>query len=130
MEQYLKDDYDVIDLMGEIIDPAEIVSYFEDCGEEYFDCGQGYYQDEAVVLVRVNYNYYEVCVEALVLGDKQDRGDKLYYVEEITSVKYKQIPMPLPKEQLKVTFEVTASAEKIRSLTHFIEEHNVLYKIL
>jgi hypothetical protein len=131
MDQYLIDDYGGIEEdIKYLNDPDQIEEYFKDCGRDYFDCGQGYFQTEAILLVKIKDKFYEVCIDAEVYGDKQDHGDRLYYVDNITKVSYVEIPKPLPKDQITLSFEVTMSAEKVRFLTHFMEEHNLPYKIL
>lgn len=69
----------------------DMQEFFEDEGYEHFDCGQGYFQTEAEVIAKIGECYYQVSLEAEVLGNKQDRGDKLYFVDSITSVKYEPI---------------------------------------
>lgn len=66
--------------------------YFKDCGSEYFDCGEGYYQDEAVIYVQTpSGKIYQINMTADCVGDKTDYGDIVYYVDEITSVSYIEI---------------------------------------
>ena len=86
MEQYLIDDYGVEEDVKYLTDPSQIEEYYKDCGRDYLDCGQGYFQEEAVLLVKIKDKFYEVCIEAEIDGNKQDRGDRLYYVERITKV--------------------------------------------
>jgi len=69
----------------------EIEEYFEELGADFLDCGQGYYQDEGETFVKINEEYFLVKIEASVLGDKQDRGDRLYYVDTIDRVTYEKI---------------------------------------
>jgi len=66
----------------------DIEEYFKDCGHEYFDCGQGYFQDEASEFVKIGSDYFLVTMKADIEGTKQDRGDRLYFVENIRSVTY------------------------------------------
>jgi len=46
LEQYLIDDYNVFENKQGLKHIDEIESYFNDCAVEYFDCGQGYYENE------------------------------------------------------------------------------------
>lgn len=75
---------------------SDINGYFEDVGYDYFECGQGYYEDETEVFIKIEDNYFVVHMTAEILGDKQDRGDRLYYVDEITSVTH----TPISKETI------------------------------
>lgn len=74
-----------------LTDESQIVDYFMDCGQESFECGQGYFQDEASVFVRIKDDYFIVTIHAEIFSSKQDVGDRLYYVESITDVRYDPI---------------------------------------
>jgi hypothetical protein len=125
MEQYLIDEYGVIEDIDYLKDPADIKEYFLDCGRDYFDCGQGYFETEAVLLVKVKNKFYEVTMDAAIVGERQDRGDKLYYVDKITNISYIEIPKPLPKEQITIQATITGTAENIRFIINHIETHNM-----
>lgn len=130
MEQYLIDEYNIEEDEKYLTNPTQIEEYYKDCGRDYFDCGQGYFQTVAVLLVKIKDKFYEVTITAAVNGDKQDYGDRLYYVDRITHVSYVEIPKPLPKEQITLQLEFKATAEQIRFITHFMEEHKIPYNIL
>lgn len=60
----------------------EIVYYYKDCGREYFDCGEGYYQDDATIYIELDSGkIYEVNMEANCEGNKTDYGDRIYFVD-------------------------------------------------
>ena len=70
----------------------DIEAYFKDMGKEYFDCGEGYYQDESTIYVQLDSGkIYEVHMEATCEGNKTDYGDRIYFVDEITKVEFKEI---------------------------------------
>ena len=70
----------------------DIEAYFKDCGNEYFDCGEGYYQDESTIYVQLDSGkIYEVHMEAICEGNKTDWGDRIYFVDEITKVEFKEV---------------------------------------
>lgn len=102
-EQYLIDDWSIVEdryLKHEL----EIESYFKDMGYEYFDCGQGYSQDIAEIIVKIGCKFYKVTMKAEIGSQKQDRGERLYWVEGIENVTYEEIEKPIPK---KKTLQVT-----------------------
>ena len=72
-------------------DENKIVHWFKDCGHEYFECGQGYYQEDVEICVKIGAEYFKVQIYAEIESSKQDRGDRLYWVEKITEVKYSKI---------------------------------------
>jgi hypothetical protein len=125
MEDYLKTDYNVIDMEGELLSEDDIVPYFKDIGHEFFDCGQGYFQDEAIELVKKGDKFFEVTIIAEVYGNKQDRGDRLYYVDHIKSVTYKEIPKPEPKKILTCTLQFSANQDTIDQLKSWLTNKGV-----
>lgn len=69
-----------------------IEAYFKDMGNEYFDCGEGYYQEDATIYVQLDSGkIYEVYMEATCEGNKTDWGDRIYFVDEITKVEFKEV---------------------------------------
>lgn len=77
--------------------PNDIVGYFNDEGYDLLDCGQGYYTEEAKIKVFIDGKSYEVTIKGEIDSAKQDRGDRLYWIESIESVTYEEIPTPEPK---------------------------------
>ena len=66
----------------------QIEDYFKENGREYFDCGQGYYDDTVDLYVKIGNKYYDVTIEAEIGSAKQEYGDRLYWVDDIKSVTY------------------------------------------
>lgn len=70
----------------------DIIGYFKDMGREWFDCGEGYYQEEATLYAQLDSgNIYEIIMEAICEGNKTDYGDRIYFVDEITKVTFKEV---------------------------------------
>ncbi len=69
----------------------DIVEYFEDAGYEYLPCGQGYFTREAGVFVGIADKYYRVTLKGEIESEKRDRGDRLYWVENIISVTFVEV---------------------------------------
>lgn len=102
MDQYLIEDYGVVEDPSWLKSEDDIVDYFTDCGRDYLECGQGFFQDETTIIAKIGDKFYEITVKAEICSAKQDRGDRLYWVEDIKSVKYKEIdkPVQIEKEEM------------------------------
>lgn len=96
-----------------------IVDYYKDCGSEYFDCGEGYYQSDATIYIELDSGkIYEVNMEANCEGNKTDYGDRIYFVDEITSVNFKEVDeLWVVTQQLKqLDYEKNEVAEKFEAI--------------
>jgi hypothetical protein len=71
LESYAMED--VIDIVHEIISDNEI---------DIFPCGQGYFTQDAHVYILVGNTLYDVKATAEIESAKQDKGDRLYWVEK------------------------------------------------
>ena len=120
MDDYLLEQYGVIHHHNDLKCVEQIEPYFEDVGREYFDCGQGYYQEMAELIVKIGLKFYKVVIEAEVFSSKQDYGDSLYWVEDITNVKYHEIDKPIKRERFTEWFDLL-NAIHIRELIHYID---------
>jgi hypothetical protein len=69
----------------------QIKDYFMDNGYDHFECGEGEYQDEVELTVKIGDEYFEVFMTAEIGSQRQDRGDRLYWVEEVETVTYKKV---------------------------------------
>lgn len=128
MDTYLIEQYDVLEDAKWLTDVSDIEAYFEDEGREYFDCGQGYYQDEAEVICKIGVKFYEVTITAEIGSAKQDRGDRLYWVESIESVSYVEIekPQPIPVKSIRYTVDVTEYQRE--QLERFLNENQIKFE--
>ena len=120
MEQYLKDQYNVREI-SYLESEEYIVSYFMEDPHDYFDCGQGYYEEEVEVIVKIKDKFYSVKITAEIGSSKQDRGDRLYFVEGAESVEYKQIEKPVDKNADKIKYLLFES--------NFDEGESEVYKL-
>ncbi|MGR6760294.1 hypothetical protein [Paenibacillus polymyxa] len=125
MEQYLIDEYGVIEDEVYLTKENDIVEHFKDIGRDYLDCGQGYYEDEASLICKVADKFYSVNIHADIVSAKQDVGDRLYWVDEISSVTYEEIDKPLPKEKTLVNYALMLTEDQKRSLEHIINEYKI-----
>ena len=101
----------------------EIVDYYKDCGKEYFDCGEGYYQSDATIYIELDSGkIYEVNMEANCEGNKTDYGDRIYFVEKITSVTFKEVDeLWVINQQLKqLEYEKGEVVEKMEAVCNKI----------
>ncbi len=69
----------------------DIEAYFKDEGHYLLPCGQGYYTEEVDVFVGIENKYYKVTIKAEIGSSRQDRGDRLYWVEDIDSVTFVKV---------------------------------------
>ncbi len=125
MEKYLIEQYDVFEDAKYLTKEEDIVDYFKDDGREHFDCGQGYYQDEANLICKVADKFYDVTLYAEIMSAKQDIGDRLYWVEDITDVQYREIDKPLPKDKENVTYNLRLTAEQKTGLERYMENNHI-----
>lgn len=125
MESYLKEEYGVIEDKKGLTKESDIEDYFEDNGRDYFDCGQGYYNEEAFVICKIGEKFYEVEVEAEIGSSKQDIGDRLYWVERISNVDYWEIPKPTPKRKELYQYNVLLTEEQRLKLEIFLKENHI-----
>lgn len=126
-EQYLIDDYSIVEskyLKHEL----EIEEYFKDSGYEYFDCGQGYYEDCVDIMVKIGNKFYNVKLTAEIESSKQDRGDRLYWVESIENVTWEQIDKPLPKpKQYQINIR-PMNVDQYKLVKKFLTENKIKFE--
>ena len=125
MEQYLKDEYDCYeseDLKHEL----QIEEHFKE-GDfiDEFECGQGYAEDEIVKLVKIGNKFYNVTINAEIGSAKQDRGDRLYWVESIESVSYEEVNKPLPKIYHEYEYNFILNEDQKALLDNFIKNNKL-----
>ena len=98
---------------------GEIVDYYKDCGKEYFDCGEGYYEEATTIYVELDSGkIYEVNMEAECEGNKTDYGERIYFVDKITSVTFKEVgELWVINQQLgQLDYEKKEVAEKFEAI--------------
>lgn len=128
MEQYLSEDYGVIEDKNYLTKEEDIEPYFKDDSYDFFDCGQGYYQEEVEVICCIGDKFYKVKIKAEIGSAKQDRGDRLYWVEGIESVIYEEIEKPKPKAREIVLYKVWVTKEEKNILKGFLSENCISYE--
>jgi len=124
MEEYLKEQYGVIEDKY-LNDESEIVDYFKDCGRDYLECGQGEYQDQASLICKISDKFYKVNIKAEIASARQDVGDRLYWVDYISEVTYKEISKPTPKDILKVSYRLNITEDKQFMLEHYMRVNGI-----
>jgi DNA repair ATPase RecN len=129
LEPYLKEQYGVIEDREYMRSVEEIEDNFSNTYRNYFDCGQGIYQDEAEVLVKIADKFYKVTLSAEVLGAKQNIGEKLYHVESLKNIDFEEIEKPKKKPETKFNLEVEMLVEDKEKLEKFLSEKNIKFKI-
>lgn len=122
LEEYLVEQYGVIMDKKYLKHTSQISNFFNDCYNDMFDCGQGYAQDEAEAIVFIDGVFYNVKITAEIGSQRQDRGDRLYWVESLESIDFEEIEKP--KEKLKKIYDYSFSATLLK------EEKIALDKII
>ena len=69
----------------------DIESFFKEAAYDELECGQGFYSDKGSSFARIGDKFYLVKYEAQIGSARQDRGDRLYWVEGITEVTYEEV---------------------------------------
>jgi hypothetical protein len=96
---YLYKEHGYTKLEYQLSSPNEIEELFLDVGADFLECGQGFYTEEDTIRIFLDGKSYAVTIKGTIGSQKQDRGDRLYYIDDITSVTYVEIPTPEPKER-------------------------------
>lgn len=122
LEGYLIKQYNVHEDKNYLQDASDIEQYFKDDGYDYFDCGQGYSQSEADVIVHIANKFYLVTMKAEIGSQKQDRGDRLYFVENIVKVEYEEIDKPERKTEY---ISIKVSENDIEKVLEFLESEGI-----
>ena len=129
MEEYLIKDYGVIEDLDYLTKEEDIEDYFTDEGYNMFECGQGYYNDEITVICKIEDKFYNVTVKAGIGSERQDRGDRLYFVDYIDSVSYEEIEKPKPKNRDSISIKINVTKAELNKLEDFMEESQIEYVV-
>ena len=126
MEQYLKDDYRMEDLTTSYTKYGDGLSYeqflkeyYSDECYDYFDCGQGYYQDKISTYACIDDRFFKTVLIAEIDSSKQDHGDRLYWVDGLDKVTVTEIEKPLAKERKIFTVIFNPIADSETSINQF-----------
>lgn len=106
LDPKLKEQYNIIEDKDYLKTENDIIPLFSDIGYDYLDCGQGYYTDTTDIIAYIAGNFYKVTINAEITSAKQECGDRLYWVDDIKSVTYIEIPEPEPKSEEPFTFYI------------------------
>lgn len=126
VDDYLIKEYGVISDPKWLKDESQIKEYFEDDYSDYFDCGQGYYQDEADVIIKIGPKFFNVHLEAELGSQKQDRGDRLYWAECLENVTWKEIPKPIKKKTKTVSYVFELNDDEESRLNIFLSDNGII----
>jgi len=130
VEDYLIKEYGVISNPRRLKHENQIEDYFKDCGSEYFDCGQGYYDDGKELIVKIGPKFFSVYLEAEIGSAKQDRGDRLYWVEDIESVKWEEIEKPKKKEDVVTLYKITMNRDDRDNFQALMRKNGTIFEIM
>ena len=128
IEQYLIDQYDVYQDEEYLTSEYQIKENFSEYVSDYFDCGQGYYEDEAVIIVKIGKRFFEVTIKAEIGNSWQAQGDKLYFVEKVESVKYIEIDKPKKKEKVFYEYSIEMKEKEKVLLDEYMNKNKIKFK--
>ena len=127
MEEYLKKDYDVYEMPGGY-EESDIIPFFEDNGRDYFDCGEGYCQDEATVIILMQGHFYKVYMEAEIESWKQEYGDRMYRCAGVRDVRWHEIDKPKEKERETYCYTLYLSDSERRNVEKFLNDNDYRFE--
>jgi hypothetical protein len=111
-----------IEIIPTLLEGETLDSYSRNTGCDFFDCGQGFYTEKATLICYTqDEKFYRVHLSADIGSSKQDRGDRLYWVEDIKEVLYNEIPKPLPIEKKEYTFSAILSKKEKAMVDMYLE---------
>ena len=128
LEPYLEEQYGVIMDKNYLKDVTQIEDYFKDIASDYMDCGQGYCTDTLDKIVKIGEKFYNVHVVGEVGSSKQNYGDRLYWIEGIESVTYKEIAKPVEKKKEQVSYKLELYKEQVKELEGYFKEKGFKYE--
>lgn len=124
-KNYLIKDYDCISDEKWLKTKDDIESYFKDIIYDLLECGQGFYQDEGNFFVMIqNGKFYNVNVKVEIGGTKQDRGDKLYFIEGVKDISITEVEQPKEKDRLSVNYTLKLTDEEKKEVDKFLSKFN------
>lgn len=131
LDPNLKEQYNIFEDKYYLKTENDIIPVFSDIGHDYLDCGQGYYTDTTDIIAYIAGKFYKVTINAEITSAKQDCGDRLYWVDDIKSVTYVEIPKPEPKSEELHTFYIkeyqvknTIDILKNAGITYFLSKND------
>jgi len=130
IEPYLVDQYDVFQDKKWLISEFQIEEYFSSGDYDYFDCGQGYYEDEVILLVKIGKRFFDVTIYAEIGSAKQDVGDRLYWVDSVEKVEYTEVDKPVKKEKVWVDYSIKISDENKILLEKYLKRKGIEFRLI
>lgn len=96
MEAYREiDQHDVKQDSKRLASEQQIEEYFKKNYSGLFDCGLGYCQEVATVIVKIGERLFETVLYPKIGSSKQDGEDRLYWVESIENVEFEEIEVDI-----------------------------------
>ena len=129
IEDYLIKQYNVYQYKRYLTHESQIEETFKDIGYYYLDCGQGYYQDEAEIIVKIGKRFYNVNIHAEITSAKQNVGDRLYWIERIHSVTWKEIDKPKEKIELYYNYRIKLNKDTKKYLESLLKDNEFEFEV-
>jgi hypothetical protein len=125
MDNWYLSDHDVIEDERFLSKVEDIQPYFEENYYDHFDCGQGYYDDEVTKLIKIGDKFYQVRLTADIGSAKQEYGDRLYWVDGLSSVSWMEIQPPTEPTQRYIHLEVCMDENKVERFKKYMESNGI-----
>jgi len=129
LEDYLIEQYSVIEDKYSLKSTDQIENYFTDVGPDYFECGQGFYNLKQEVIVHIANKFYLVTIHADIGSSKQNVGDRLYWVDCISKVEYKEIDKPKKKLKEKKNYQIKLTEIEQKKLEAYLLDLKIEFKL-
>lgn len=107
----MKNYYESSDLTSK----EDIIAHFEDVGRSFLKCGQGEYEEETSLVCKIGEDFFTVYLSAEIASSRQDIGDRLYFVDYISDVKFDK----WSKERIEREFGETRKLERGDKFKHY-----------
>ena len=127
-EQYLFDEYDLFVNETYLSTESDIEPYFKENGSDWLECGQGYCQDTADIFCKVGDKFYDITIIGEVTSSKQDVGDRLYWIDYIKSVTWRETMKPEKLDEFVISYKIEATKFNIDELEQFMTSNKIKFK--
>jgi len=116
----IKEDYDIFE-DSYLTNVSQIEEYFTDNFRDFFD--EYTYQDEAIILAKIDKKYVEVIIKAecrKILGDCCG----FYQIDDITSITWEYVSLGL-KERKWYNYECELTEDQQVNLEKYLTNHKI-----
>lgn len=134
MEQYLKEQYNVIDLSEELESHEEIKDWcsdLDDLEEELFILDDEVVSEEETVIIKIKDKFYKVVISCESELQRSDywRGYKSVLISTKLK-KYVEIPKPIEKSNIYKNLKLKVRLDKLKEVKNYLTDNNIEFEQL